>query len=114
MPTHRISMRKFREVLRLAHQQQYSTREIAAAVRLSHTTVHNYLQRAAEAALTWPLPENLAHSALEARLFPKETANSDSVRRPVSDWPSIEELNPRQSGQSPYIRHHHSARSCYA
>ena len=32
-----IFMRKFREVLRLTHQQQYSTREIAAAVRLSHT-----------------------------------------------------------------------------
>ena len=77
MPTHRISMRKFREVLRLAHQQQCSTREIAAAVRLSHTTVHNYLQRAAKASLTWPLPEDLAHSALEARLFPKETAHGD-------------------------------------
>ena len=43
MPTHRISMRKLSEVLRLAHQQQYSTREIAAAVRLSHTTIRNYL-----------------------------------------------------------------------
>ena len=52
MPTHRISMRKVREVLRLAHQQKYSTREITAAVRLSHTTVHNYLQRAAKASLT--------------------------------------------------------------
>ena len=91
MPTHRISMRKFREVLRLAHQQQCSTREIAAAVRLSHTTVHNYLQRAAKASLTWPLPEDLAHSALEARLFPKETAHADSVRRPVPDWPAIHE-----------------------
>ena len=89
MPAHRISMRKFREVLRLAHQQKRSTREIAAAVRLSHTTVRNYLQRAAKASLTWPLPEDLAHSALEARLFPKQAA--DSVRRPVPDWPAIHE-----------------------
>ena len=40
MPTHRLSMRKFREALRLAHQQQYSTREIAAAVRLSYHRSH--------------------------------------------------------------------------
>ena len=41
MPIHRIFMREFREVLRRAHQQQYSTREIAAAMWCSHTTIRN-------------------------------------------------------------------------
>ena len=48
----RLSMRKIREVLRLAHGGR-SQREIAIAVRASVGTVWNQLQRARAAGVTW-------------------------------------------------------------
>ena len=75
-------MRKLREVLRLKYDSQLPQRAIAQACRLGLGTVTLYLQRANAAGLTWPLPEDLAAAALEARLFTRPTCTParDRVR----------------------------------
>jgi hypothetical protein len=67
-------MRKVRDILRLALGQGLSRRQVGAALGLPHTTVADHLRRAAEAGLSWPLPEDLDDAALEAALFRKEPA----------------------------------------
>jgi transposase len=52
----RLSMRKIREVLRLK-ASGLSYRAIARVCLIGKETVREYLGRAAEAGLTWPLPE---------------------------------------------------------
>jgi transposase len=93
MTAERLSMRKIKEVLRL-NAAARSNREIARSVGISRSTVKEYLQRAAAAGLSWPSPEELTDSALEARLFPPPPPST--VRRPLPDWPAIhEELKAR-------------------
>ncbi|HZU15985.1 MAG TPA: IS21 family transposase [Candidatus Dormibacteraeota bacterium] len=86
-------MRKITEVLRLAAQGR-SNRDIATSVDIARSTVTEYLRRAAEAGLSWPLPEDMDAEALEAALFP---AAVQVEVRPVPDWRSIhkELKNPR-------------------
>ena len=69
MPAERLSMRKIREVLRL-RAQGLSDRKIARSVNVSRTAVRRMRERAEEAGVGWPLPEELADSALEALLYP--------------------------------------------
>jgi transposase len=69
MPAERLSMRKIREVLRL-QAQGLSDRKIARSVNVSRTAVRRMRERAEEAGVGWPLPEELADSALEALLYP--------------------------------------------
>jgi transposase len=63
-------MRKIRDVLRLK-ASGLSTRAIARACLIGKETVREYLERAAEAGLSWPLPEGLNEEDLERRLFPR-------------------------------------------
>jgi len=51
-----------------------SQQQIARACKLSKGTVGKYLQRAAEAQITWPLPEGLSPAAVEQRLCPRSSA----------------------------------------
>ena len=79
----RLSMRKIREALRLK-ASGLSYRTIARACLIGKETVREYLGRAAEAGLTWPLPEGLGEEELERRLFPREPV---SVRKEAEpDW----------------------------
>ena len=89
MPTRRISMPKFRKVLRLSFQARLSNREIARALGLSHTSVGSYLRRAGQAGLAWPLAEDLTDAELEKRLFPKRSALAQ--QRPLPDWAKVHE-----------------------
>jgi len=75
-------MRKVREVLRLHFGAGLSARQIAASCNLGRSTVGEYLQRAQEAGLSWPLPESMDDTRLEAALF-KRPICSDT--RPLPD-----------------------------
>jgi transposase len=86
MAAERLSMRKIKEVLRLQAAGQ-SQRAIARSVAVSRSTVKEYLQRAAVAGLSWPLPEEVSETALEALLFPLPLAAA--VYRPVPLWDDI-------------------------
>ena len=85
MPRERLSMRKVREVLRLKFSQGLSNRAIATACNIGVGTVHEYLRRASAAELSWPVPEVLTDTDIEARLFPPPP----SGERPQPDFPSI-------------------------
>ena len=70
MANKRKSMRKIRQVLRLAGEAGLVQRQIARSLSMSPTTVGEYLRRAEGAGLGWPLPSGLDDTELEALLFP--------------------------------------------
>ena len=81
-------MRKIREVLRLRWEQGLSCRQIVVSCRIGYGTVCEYLRRAGAAGLTWPLPEGLADTDLERRLFPPPEG-VPIAERPLPDWSAI-------------------------
>ncbi len=70
MPTQRLPMRQFRDILRLKYTAGLSNRAIARACSVSVGTVSNYVHRAEEAGLSWPLPAEMDDAALERMVFP--------------------------------------------
>jgi transposase len=82
MAKERLSMRTFKEVLRLKFDHQLTNRKIAKSCAISHVTVGKYLDLATKAGISWPLPEDLDDSQLEQRLY----AN---VSRPPFDQPGM-------------------------
>lgn len=90
MPTERVSMRKIREVIRLSWGGKLSPRAVARSCGIGRTTVREYLQRATRAGLSWPLPEGLSDSDLEALLFPPPVSPHNAPR-PLPDWQALHE-----------------------
>ena len=82
MAKDRLSMRKFKEVLRLKFNHHLTNRQIAKSCGISHVTVRKYLDLAEQARITWPLPKDIDDEQLEERLY----AN---VSRPASDKPAM-------------------------
>ena len=83
MPAQRLSMRKTREILRLAWGRGLASRQVARSVRVSPSTVMAALSRATVAGLSWPLPEELDDAALDALLYPGQKARRG---RPEPDY----------------------------
>src|SRR5712692_9766436 len=81
----RLPMRKLRDVLRLKYDAGLPQRAIAQACGIGLGTVTAYLQRATAAGFTWPLPDDLDDTALEARLF-VQPASVSATDRVVPDW----------------------------
>ena len=79
-------MKIIRDVLHHHYGDGCSKRQAAVHLGLSPGTVRNYLRRAAEAGVSWPLPEGLTDEALEALLFPAKKFPSG---RPKPDWAAI-------------------------
>lgn len=88
MPAERTPMRKIREVLRLKWSSQLSNRAIANGCSIARSTVAECLERAANAGLSWPLPEDLDDAALERLLYPPVVC-SDAVRA-QPDWSLVQ------------------------
>lgn len=95
MPNTRLSMRKIREILRLAWGAQLGTRQTARSCSISHVTVLSYLRRAQAAGLSWPLPEALDETALQRLLFPPPPFASPPRFQP--DWADIHQELRRKS-----------------
>jgi transposase len=87
MANKRKSMRKVREVLRLALAGGLNQRQVARSLSLSPTTVGEYLRRAESAGLTWPLPD-LDDAQLEGRLYPI-VARGQADTRAIPDWAAV-------------------------
>lgn len=82
MAKDRLSMRKFKEVLRLKFDHQLTNRKIANSCAMSHSTVGKYLALAEIAGITWPLPDDLDDHQLEQRLYlnvPRQTENKPAM-----------------------------------
>lgn len=88
MANKRKSMRKIKQVLRLAWEAGLGKRQIARSLSMSPTTVAEYLRRAAMAGLSWPLPEEWDDRQLEAQLFPSLPKAARDAR-PLPDWAEI-------------------------
>ncbi len=74
-------MRQLRDILRLKFESGHSHRAIARACSVGVGTVSEYVGRAKRAGITWPLPEELDDTALEAKLFPPRPESD--LRRPL-------------------------------
>jgi transposase len=88
MPAERVPMRSVREILRL-RAEGLSDRAIARSTRLARSTVSDYAGRAVAAGLSWPLPEGLTDTALEALLFVRGGPAPGAHRKPEPDWASL-------------------------
>lgn len=87
MPQERVTMRKIREMLRLAWACGQSRQSIATSCGVAKTTVTKTIARARAAGLSWPLP-SLGDEALERLLYP--IVPHHSVRAlPQPDWPFL-------------------------
>jgi transposase len=82
-------MRQVREVLRLRIVGGVSTREIARRIGVAASTVRATVKRFQAAGLSWPLPEELTDTALEARLFPEAGTKQGHRRQVEPDWASV-------------------------
>lgn len=89
MAKEKLSMRKFKEVLRLKFDTDLSNRQIAKSCSTSHVTVGKYLALAEKAALSWPLPENLDDTGIENLLV--EQAPRKPSQKPA--MPSMQYLH---------------------
>ena len=63
-------MRKIKDVLRLRYEAKLSCRQISASLKLSVEVISKYTKAAEAAGLSWPLPDDMNDTTLEARLFP--------------------------------------------
>lgn len=79
-------MRKNKEILRLKHELNLSTRQIAEGLNISHSTVGDLLRRAEAAGLSWPLPEALDDAALQAKLYPGNPVAARGRPEPDLEW----------------------------
>lgn len=82
MTKERLSMRKFKEVLRLKFDHGLTNRQIAKSCAISHVTVGKYLDLAQRAGFTWPLPDDIDDSQLEQCLY-------KNIPRPAADKPLV-------------------------
>lgn len=107
MPAQRISMRKFKEVLRLTHCLGLTHRQVARSLGLSKTTVSKYLDLAASARLSWPLPDGISDGELTRLLFPN--AETGSLQQfTIPDFPSfIRNSNAKESPSSCFGKNTH-------
>lgn len=72
-------MRKIKDVLRLKYEANLSCRQIAASLKLSVGVITKYTKAAEAAELSWPLPDGMDDTTLEARLFPPATPTREHV-----------------------------------
>lgn len=125
----RTAMRKTREVLRLHYDSRLSNQQISDALRISKTSVFNILSRFKESEISWPVPEDMAETELETRIYQKEPSTSHGKERILPKFEYIhEELarphmtlellwneyaqdNPEGLSRSSYYRHYQKYRN---
>jgi transposase len=73
-------MRHVRDVIRM-RAAGLSSRDIARRVGVAPSTVRLTIRRVEAAGLTWPLPDELTDTALEAQLFASAGRQSRTGRR---------------------------------
>jgi hypothetical protein len=90
MPTERLAMRHVRDVIRLKSAGM-QTREIARRVGTAPSTVRLTIRRFEASGLTWPLPDDVTDTVLEARLFAKAGSGSRQGQRRLAepDWAAV-------------------------
>ncbi|MDX8412187.1 MAG: hypothetical protein R8K46_10020 [Mariprofundaceae bacterium] len=99
-------MRKIKEVLRLKWACGLSERRISKSCSVSRSAVAEYVRRAADAGLSWPLPDGVDDAKLERLLFPPPI-RIPLDQRPLPDMAAVhEEL--KRKGVTLYLLWHES------
>ena len=70
MANWRITRRKIKEILRLRYEAGRSIRQISSSARISIGAIQKLLEVAAQAQLSWPLPEGMGDALLSLLLYP--------------------------------------------
>lgn len=83
-----LSMRKTREILRLA-AMGLKQHQIAASCSVVQSTVHKYLKLAQVAGLSWPLPEDMSDDKLDELLFGQRPSPPSRRQHPEPDFAAI-------------------------
>ena len=96
MPTARIPMRQFIEIMRLKYEAKLSNHRVALAAGVSKGVVSKYLHLAATHGVTWPLPQDTDEAQLERLLFPA-TAKPSRFAEP--DYFQIHQVDNDGSGK---------------
>ena len=89
MPAERVAMRQVREIIRLKFSAGVGTREISRRIGISASTVRETLRRFEVAALSWPLPEEVTDSHLEAALYTNRGTKQGHRRHAEPDWTAV-------------------------
>lgn len=86
MPRPRISMRKTKEILRLALSEGLPQRQIAQSTGASKTTVQDILAKARAIGIEWEQIKDLREAAIVARLLPSRR----EAAKPEPDWSYVQ------------------------
>lgn len=89
MPAERIAMRRVREIVRLRFSAALSARDVARQTGLAESTVRAALKRFQAAGLSWPLPESMTDSELEAALYGARGRRGGRRSRAEPDWAAV-------------------------
>jgi len=79
MKPKKVTVLRLKDILRLHHEAQLSTRQIARSLNLSSSVVSKYLVRARDAQVSWPLPPDLSEAELIASLQVKRNGAVSSL-----------------------------------
>jgi transposase len=93
MPARRLSMRKTKEILRLAIESDLTNRQIARSLNVSPTKVGECVKRAVEAGIAWPFAEDMDEEAIEELLYPGKKA----LARPLPEMKYVHRELSRKS-----------------
>jgi transposase len=85
MPARRLSMKKTKDILKLAQETDLTNRQIARSLNVSPTTVAECVKRAEAVGVVWPLTEDMDEEAIEALLYPEKKAPT----RPLPEWKCV-------------------------
>jgi transposase len=84
----KLSMRKIREVARLA-AAGLSIRQIAGSCQIARSTVGDYLGRLAVAGMSWPFDPDLSDEEIDGILFVQTEDKLSLSKRAIPEWQHI-------------------------
>ena len=87
MPRPRISMRKTKEILRLALSEGLTQRQIAESTGVGKTTIQDILAKAKAIGMDWEQVKDLREVAIVSRLLPSRR----EVAKPEPDWTYVQQ-----------------------
>ena len=85
MARRRVKMRCIRQILHYRLEMKVCAEQTACALKISKGTVINTVKRFVASGITWPLPQDVTDSVLEARLYP----STDSAMSTAPDVPTV-------------------------
>lgn len=84
-----LTMRRFKEILRLRHEKGLSNGLIANALGVAKTTVSTYLYLARRSQISWPMGEGIGDTELREKLYSSRCQTKQPPAKPLPDFETI-------------------------